>query len=90
MGSSLRQWLLSNAGHTLYDALVNRPDQFKVAKHTVIHIPSGISFWTSNGPWFFDGTEEAKNTLGILERHYLYWVFRRQRNRSIAKRLERS
>jgi len=84
----IRKFLLSPAGYALYDVMVNRPEEFSVHEYTIVHVPSKATFWVADSGWFFDGKEHAKHSLGSLERHYLYRVFKKQHNRSIAKRLQ--
>lgn len=88
--NKLRKLLLSKTGYALYVLLTDHFDQFGVTKYVLRHKPSSAEFWVSNGGWFFDGREGNAGTIGLIERHYLYVVFRRQQNKRLAQVLSQT
>lgn len=81
---------MSKQGKALSKAL-GRPDEWesdrmgRMPEYRVIHRPSGLKLWIANGVFFFDFREQVNLELGILERHWLYWKYRRKVYRHIKK-----
>ena len=71
---------MSAAGKALSLAL-DTPDDWTAGHYEIKHRPSGLAFWTRNGPFFFDGSdiEGTPECIGLIERHWLYFKARKIR-----------
>ena len=71
---------MSAAGKALSRAL-DMPNDWTAGYWSIEHRPSGLSFWTRNGSFFFDGNDikDTPQCLGLIERHWLYFKARKIR-----------
>jgi len=62
---------MSAAGRALSKALDTPEDWVIPDTYRIIHKPTGLSFWISNGSFFFDGNDldDTPPCLGLIERH---------------------
>lgn len=69
MWDRIRKFLLSPAGYALYDALVNRPDEFSAQQYTLRHIR------TSHHRPYFGLQTAAGSLMGTSKRNIRsgYW-----------------
>lgn len=82
------RWLLSTEGKQTYDLLGNVMDWDFNDRHTIVHKPTGLELWVSNGVWFFTGWGEwprrlngrsdlSPFRLGLRDRFILWPVYKR-------------
>lgn len=85
--------ILSDVGRAIWDSLEN-VDDWEFQEYKMVHLKTGISFWTSNGGFWFDGHDNyllgapnpPKVELGLLERHFLYNKAMRLEKEQLKKR----
>lgn len=80
---------LKPATVALYKAL-QHPEDWKCDSYTAEH-KSGVVLWVGNGAFFFNGygSEHTPSFTGLLERHVLWYFYKRMLNSSVAQQLAR-
>jgi hypothetical protein len=78
------RWFLSIGAKYLWDAL-DEPENWAVGEHEAEY-RKRLTMWVANGAFFFDGRpiSGTPRFTGLIERHILYWKYKRMVNKIIA------
>lgn len=65
----------------IIESLDTHPDEWAQGRHTILHRPTGIEVWTSNGFWFLSVHRPQEIPFSYLEKHRMSRAIRRWRGR---------
>lgn len=71
-------WILAPGAYLVWHAL-EAWDEWDANVHTgdvfeLIHMPTGARFWTPSGPFCFDGRNDLEGSIGLIDRHIIWWT----------------